>query len=209
MEFEGKAIDAIIFDLGGVILNIDYELPVRNFEKLGVRNFQQYYSQAAQTGLFDNFETGKINTAEFLKQVGLATGSLLDDDAITEAWNSILLDLPAHRLQLLQKIAEHHRIFLLSNTNEMHISSVNEYLQREYGISSLNPYFEKVYYSYEVGMRKPDAEVFEFVLRDAGLNAGSTLFIDDSVQHIEGARGVGLNAYHLTSELADFLEGKL
>jgi putative hydrolase of the HAD superfamily len=119
-----------------------------------------------------------------------------------------LLDLPEERLFSLEKSAENHRIFLLSNTNEIHINEFNRYLLETYRLPSLEPFFEKLYLSYEVGLRKPDTQIFEHVLADAALRPESTLFIDDSIQHIQAAAELGINTYHLQKEdVCDFLEG--
>jgi HAD superfamily hydrolase (TIGR01549 family) len=172
MIHEGQHVDAIIFDLGGVILNIDYQLPVKAFRKLGIED--------------------------------------VSDDQIVDAWNSILLDLPEQRLFTLEKAAENHRIFLLSNTNDLHIESFNRYLLDEFQLPSLEPFFEQLYLSYEVGLRKPDPRIFEYVLQDAGLDPQNTLFIDDSIQHIQSANELGILTHHLVKEdLIAFLEDKL
>ncbi len=187
----------IIFDLGGVILNIDYQLAVKAFSNLGVSNFDELYSQAHQNKLFDLFEKGQILSADFRNEIRNYCNKNLEDAAIDRAWNAMLLDLPAERLKLLVSLKKTHRTFLLSNTNEIHIDSVNAYLKKAYGITELSGYFEKLYLSYKVGMRKPDAEIFELVFAENNLNLRETLFIDDSIQHIEGAKRVGIQTYWL------------
>ncbi|MEZ5172307.1 MAG: HAD family phosphatase [Bacteroidia bacterium] len=210
MIFEGQHINAIIFDLGGVILNIDYQLPVKAFKKLGIDDFASHFSQAAQSSLLDDYETGKISSEEFLEAIRTLVKPEFGDREIIQAWNSILLDLPENRLFTLEKAAENHRIFLLSNTNDLHIQEFNSYLLEEHNIPSLEPFFESLYLSYEVGLRKPDRRIFEYVLQDAGLDPQSTLFIDDSVQHIQSAAELGINTYLLKDEeLSDFLDEKL
>lgn len=210
MIFEGQHINAIIFDLGGVILNIDYQLPVKAFKKLGIDDFSSHFSQAAQSSLLDDYETGKISSEEFLNEIRTFVRPEFGDREIIQAWNSILLDLPENRLFTLEKAAENHRIFLLSNTNDLHIQEFNAYLLEEHNLPSLEPFFESLYLSYEVGLRKPDRRIFEYVLQDAGLDPQSTLFIDDSVQHIQSAAELGINTYLLKDEeLSDFLDEKL
>jgi FMN phosphatase YigB (HAD superfamily) len=187
----------IIFDLGGVILNIDYQLAAKAFERLGVENFDELYSQANQNKLFDLLEKGKISAAEFRNGIRAHCRKDLSDQQIDAAWNSMLLDLPEERLQLLASLKKTHRLFLLSNTNEIHMDFINHYLQRTYGISDLSGYFEKMYLSYEVGMRKPDAEIFEFVLSQNKLAPSQTLFIEDSIQHIETAKRLSIQTHWL------------
>ncbi|MEX1189061.1 MAG: HAD family phosphatase [Bacteroidia bacterium] len=207
MIYNGQLINSIIFDLGGVILNIDYQMPVKAFKKLGIDDFSAHFSQKAQSRLLDDYETGKISSEEFLDVLRNLVKPDTSDLEIIQAWNSILLDLPEQRLFTLEKAAENHRIFLLSNTNDLHIEEFNEYLLDEHNIPSLEPFFEALYLSYEIGLRKPDPRIFEYVLQDADLDPQTTLFIDDSIQHIASASELGLITHHLQNEdLTDFLE---
>ncbi len=197
----------IIFDLGGVILNIDYRLTIQAFGKLGFTNFEDRYSQAVQSGLFDLYERGEISSAQFRNEIRRAFKSRVTDEAIDLAWNAMLLDLPISRISLLERISESKRIALLSNTNEIHIEAFGKQLN-ELGVSErFGGLFERIHYSFEVGMRKPEARIFEHVLARHGFLAAETLFIDDSVQHIEGARAVGINTYHLRVDRGETIEG--
>lgn len=210
MIYQNQHIEAIVFDLGGVILNIDYQLPVKAFKALGIDDFSKHFSQASQTALLDDYETGRISSEAFIAEVSKFVKPGTTEDQIRAAWNSILLDLPEQRLFSIEKAAENHRIFLLSNTNEIHIEEFNRYLLQTHRLPSLEPFFEKLYLSYEVGLRKPDAQIFEHVLSDAALKPESTLFIDDSVQHIQAASNLGILTYHLQQEdICQFLEEKL
>lgn len=210
MIFEGQHIDAIIFDLGGVILNIDYQLPIKAFQKLGINDFASHFSQASQSGLLDDYETGAISSEDFIHELRRYVKPETTDKQIIDAWNSILLDLPEERLFILEKAAENHRIFLLSNTNDIHIQEFNSYLLDEHNLPSLEPFFEQLYLSYEVGLRKPDKRIFEYVLQDAGLEPSSTLFIDDSIQHIQAASELGIVTHLLKGQdLAELLDNKL
>lgn len=190
----------IIFDLGGVLLNIDYSLTTKAFSTLGLGNFNDLFSKATQSQLFDLYEKGLISSDEFRKRIKTYFDKPIDDGTIDDAWNSMLLDFPTHRFDLLKKTKATHRTFLLSNTNDIHINKFSEYLQRDFGMTDLSDYFEKVYLSYKVGMRKPDAEIFEMVLAENGLKAEETLFIDDSDQHIEGAKKLGIQTHWLNLE---------
>ena len=210
MIYENQTIDTIIFDVGGVILNIDYQLPVKAFKKLGIENFNELFSQASQSNLFNDYETGEISSDDFIKEIKKYLPQNTSDEAIINAWNSILLDLPEERLFSLEKAAENHRIFLLSNTNALHIDSFNQYLINNLQLPSLEPFFETLYLSYEIGLRKPDLRIFEYVLQDAGLTPERTLFIDDSIQHIQAASELGILTKHLVNEdITTFLEGKI
>jgi putative hydrolase of the HAD superfamily len=190
-------IENIIFDLGGVILNIDYQKTIEAFKKLGIENFDEIYSQARQTRLFDEIETGKISPETFLKELQQYIPHV-DTEDIRRAWNAMLLDLPPQRWNLLEKLGKQYRIFLLSNTNEIHYTEYQNYIARTYH-KNFNNLFEKAYYSHLIGFRKPDEECFRFVINDAGLIPEKTLFLDDSIQHIEGARKTGLNSIHVNN----------
>ena len=190
----------IIFDFGGVVLNLDYQLTIEAFKKLGLPNFDANYTQLAQTALFDNFERGEIAPEEFRKGLKEVFGKPITDEELDLAWNAMLLDLPIERLHLLNRIAKTQKIVLLSNTNEIHVQAFESDLKMEHGQNDLSDYFQTVYYSCRVRMRKPESRIFQHVLDSEGFNPSETLFIDDSPQHIEGAEKVGLNAYHLRAD---------
>ena len=187
----------IIFDLGGVLLNIDYQATINAFKKLGVKDFDALFTQAAQHQLFDRMDKGEVSPPSFREELRRLSGLDISDSEIDIAWNAMLLDLPAKRLALLERVGKNYRTFLLSNTNSIHYPAYMDYLNRHYGIADLAALFEKQYLSFEIGMRKPDREIFEYVLADQGLDAGETMFIDDSFQHVEGARNAGLHAVWL------------
>ena len=187
----------IIFDLGGVILNLDYQLTSKAFEQLGVDDFDNYYSKKEQTSLFNSFEKGLISTKDFIKSAKhLFTHNLAENDIVV-AWNSMLLDLPEHRLTLLQELKKNSRLFLLSNTNEIHITFFENEMKKKQQLERFYGSFEKIYYSSRIGLRKPDLRCFEYVLKENNLLAEETLFIDDSIQHIDSATELGLKTYHL------------
>jgi epoxide hydrolase-like predicted phosphatase len=186
----------IIFDLGGVLLNINYQLTEQAFIKLGISDFPALYSQAQQSDLFDKFETGRVSQAEFLAVLQQLAGIPLTDAQIIDAWNAMLLDLPLRRLQLLQQLRAYHDLILLSNTNEIHETAFNKIVTEARGMS-LAAFFDKVYLSHRVGMRKPDTEIFQRILEENGFKPEHTLFIDDSIQHIEGAKSLGIQTIHM------------
>jgi putative hydrolase of the HAD superfamily len=189
-------IDTIIFDFGGVLINIDYHLPPKAFKALGVEDFDRMYSKAGQSGLFDALEKGTISETHFYDEIRKISEKPLTDEAIKNAWNSILLDLPFRRLEMLAMLRKRYRVYLLSNTNIIHINAIQDSLSRSYGIDRLDSYFDKIFLSYEIGMRKPDVEIFKHVISTEGLQADKTLFIEDSPQHIEGAMKAGLHCIH-------------
>lgn len=196
-----QGIKHIIFDLGGVILNIDYQRPIEEFKKLGIKNVDTLYSKKSQTKLFDLLETGKIDENEFVAQIQNLAGIPLSHADIINAWNSILLDYPLRRLQILQQLQLHFNLFLLSNTNEIHEKAFNALLYETCGFPSLGVFFDKVYLSHRVGLRKPDPAIFQLVLNENNLNPSETLFIDDSHQHIESAKALGIQTIHMKDDM--------
>ncbi len=187
----------IIFDLGGVLLNLDYSATERAFEALGIPDFRQRFSQLRQDHFFDEWETGKLSTEAFIDGLRGAGGKHLGTEQIIDAWNAMLLDFPLRRLQILQQLRLRYELFLLSNTNEIHEEAFNKRLQEVCGWNSLGHFFEKIYFSHRVGLRKPGKEIFERILSDNGLKAAETLFIDDSPQHIETAKSLGFQTIFL------------
>ena len=181
----------ILFDLGGVLYHIDYELTIKAFEKLGIKNFHYHFSQQKQNNLFVRLETGKISARDFIKDMKVLLPYCTREEIIN-AWNALLIGIPQENIQLLKDLSKQYRLFLLSNTNTIHIERINEQLSDAYGLKNFHPLFDKVYLSHEIGMRKPNQETFEWVLADAGILAQQTLFIEDSIQHIESASAIGI-----------------
>ena len=192
-----EGIKNIIFDLGGVILNIDYTLPIKAFKSLGVTDFDEMYSKKQQLDFFDQLETGQIATNEFVQEIQKHCKTPLHESDIINAWNSIILDFPLRRLQILQQLQLHFNTFLLSNTNEIHEKAFNQVLQQTCGYPTLAVFFDKTYLSHRIGIRKPDKAAFELILNDNQLKPDETLFIDDSIQHIEAAAALGLKTIHM------------
>ncbi|MDB5264034.1 MAG: family hydrolase [Adhaeribacter sp.] len=199
MQLNG--IKNIIFDLGGVIINIRFQLALDAFQKLSKSGKVLEFTQQQQSELFDAYETGRISDAEF--RAGLREHYEVEasDTEIDAAWNALLLDIPAERIQLLQELGKKYRLFLLSNTNAIHLVRFSQLVADNFTIPSLDSLFEKTYYSHLIGQRKPDAIVFEQILAQNNLEAAETLFVDDSIQHIEGANKVGLKTLFLAPPL--------
>jgi putative hydrolase of the HAD superfamily len=189
--------EAIIFDLGGVLINLDYQLTSKAFIDLGLTDFDATYSQLQQTDLFDRFETGAISSFHFINRLLDQLPQGTSGNKVVHAWNAMILDFPEERLLWLLKMKQCYRIFLLSNTNTLHMEAVRRSLERTIGHQRLEDYFEQVYLSCEMGLRKPNPEIFSRVCDEQGLNPATTVFIDDSPQHVEGAASIGLQALHL------------
>ena len=187
----------IIFDLGNVILNIDYARTIDAFKALGAVDFERLYTPLVQKRFIDDMDKGLITPSEFREFLRLEAPVLrnVDDADIDAAWNAMLLDLPKKRLDILAEMKNNYRTFLLSNTNEIHVARFDEIVAGVVPGKRMIDFFEKVYYSNETGMRKPDAEIYELVLAENGLLSAETLFIDDLQANIDGARKVGLQTF--------------
>ena len=190
-------IKAIIFDFGGVILNIDYNKTYKAFTNLGVKNFDEMYSQKNANPLFHDLEEGKINEEEFYNAFKRSTQLPLTDQQIKTAWNAMLMHYRKEALQTLSAIRHKYKLYLLSNTNIIHYKEFNKIFEDQIGSGSINDYFDKAYYSHEIKNRKPDKEAYEYVLKDNNLSASETLFIDDSIQNIDAAKALGLQTIFL------------
>lgn len=188
----------IILDYGNVLFDIDFATLRQSFIDLGIEDVDKFYGHRAQHALFDAFDKGIITAAQFRNEVRKAAGnSELSDDAVDNGWNSLLIGVRPGHHELLLRLKTRYRTFLLSNNNEIHYNWIMAYLNREFGLQGNSGLFEKDYYSHLMGMRKPDKEIFEFVLDTHGLNPAQTLFVDDSPQHIETANALGLRAHLL------------
>ena len=192
-------IDTIIFDFGDIFINLDKEATPAALKKLGLK---EWNSNLDAMNL--EFEKGKISEIEFILgfQNYIPNASILE---IREAWNAILLDFPLYRLEFLQMLSQKYRLFLLSNTDSIHI----ERFQHKAGISFYRDFyqcFEKVYFSFELGMRKPDPAIFESVIKEHNLLPKNTLFVDDNLQNIESAEKLGLQVWHLQKGEEDVID---
>jgi putative hydrolase of the HAD superfamily len=188
----------IILDLGGVILNIDYHRPVAAFEKLGAPGMEKVFSQAFQIDILNQFEVGAIDAPTFrasLKKI--LNIPQVSDEAFDQAWNSVLLDFSKAALDFIATLKPKYKVFLLSNTNEINLKKIFEEMISQTYFEGL---FDEAYYSCRLHDRKPNPSIFQKILKRHGLKPAETVFVDDSAQHIEGARSVGIHAIHLTPD---------
>lgn len=198
----------IIFDYGNVIFRIDFRRAQQSFVELGIKNVEEFFSHSGHHPIFNEFEKGLISPAEFRDGIRkLANHPSLSDTEIDNAWNSLLIGVPAGNHEVLLAAKSKYRTFLLSNNNQIHYEWIMDYLNREHGLTSNEVFFEKDYYSHLMGMRKPDANIFEYVIEKHDLNVSETLFIDDSPQHLSTGASLGLSTHLLTAEqsLPEFL----
>jgi putative hydrolase of the HAD superfamily len=187
----------LIFDLGGIIINIDFQLTFEAFAKASGKDVLSIVKKFEEEKIFARFEKGDYPERELRLLINKELNISLSDEAINRAWNALLMDIPGERIDMLKELAESHKLFLLSNTNSIHIDAVNRILYETRGIENLDLLFERVYYSYEIKMAKPDVKIYEFVLKENGLDPSETLFIDDNADNIKGAAEAGLKTLHI------------
>lgn len=187
----------IIFDFGGVLLNIDYMLTEKAFIELGVSNFATLYNQHKASDLFEQLETGKISPDDFYNHFRAISKTNVTNEQIKDAWNAMLLDLPIERIEWLQKIKNKYNIFLYSNTNQIHYDCFINTLNKNLPNNFFETLFIKTYYSHSCGFRKPYPESYLKIIEEQQLNKAETLFIDDTLINIEGAKIAGLQTIHI------------
>jgi len=191
-----KGIRNIIFDLGGVLLNIDPKKTIEAFGQLGMEQLIGEKGLTYDHDVFYLMEQGKITQEEFRNGVReLLTGEVTDDQ-IDTAWTAMLLDFPKVRVELVQKLRNEFNIYLFSNTNAIHVLKYQDIFRKQHGfeVSSL---FEKDFHSNEIGFRKPSSDSFQEIIRLSGINPEESLFVDDSLLNVEGAIACGLKGYWL------------
>jgi putative hydrolase of the HAD superfamily len=192
-----QGIKNIIFDLGGVILNIDIKLTKEAFVDLGIKDFSQYFGHGFADSFFKDYEIGKISDEKFIDNLRKLGNLSAPDSVIIKAWDALLLDFPPKRIELLKKLKNKYRIFLFSNTNSLHTKTFRKIYQDTFDNEKLDDHFEKAYYSQLLGMRKPELESYRYIIKENNLQPEETLFIDDALINIKGANEVGLKGYFL------------
>ncbi len=187
----------IIFDLGGVIMNIDVKRTQKAFTEMGVKNINDYFGHGFAASFFKDHESGKISDEVFIQKIKEAVKLDIPDDQVIAAWNALLIDFPAERIQLLEEIRKKYRIFLFSNTNAIHMDRFMEIYRNSYPSRELDDHFEHAYYSHIMGHRKPDKSGFEIIIRENRLDPDKTLFVDDAFINVAGAIKSGLKGLYL------------
>lgn len=191
-----RNIKNIVFDLGGVILNIDPSLTTEAFAQLGYKDFPTVYTKFSQAKLFDHFELGKITPDEFRNHIKSGLDESITTKQIDEAWNKLILDFPDERINMIQKLKSRYRLFLLSNTNKIHYDFYTRSYRSKY-VFNFSALFEKAYYSFAVNMRKPDETIFKLVIKENNLLPEETLFIDDTEINVKAAVELGMKGVWL------------
>ncbi len=187
----------IIFDLGGVLLNLDVSKTHEAFSKLSGIKTVEIYNMLAESSLFLDYEKGLLSDSDFRNEVSRALSIHCSDEIFDNAWNAMLGDLPKPRINLLYALKKEYPVFLLSNTNNIHLTNFSEKAKKINNGSPLDDCFTKAYYSHLLKMRKPDAEIFEHVLSQHNLDPQQTIFLDDNLFNLEGANKLGIKTFHV------------
>jgi glucose-1-phosphatase len=183
---------AVIFDFGNVIINIELQRIYNTFAKFTSKSPAYIEKRLEEDQIFRRYESGQFNDEEFREVIRQTLGFPLSDKEIDTSWNAILLDIPTDRIELIKNIRLKFPIYLLSNTNNIHIEASNLYLKKQHSIENLDLLFDKVFLSYQMGMWKPDVEIYHTVLKQIKLQPHEALFLDDNLKNIESAKAIGM-----------------
>jgi HAD superfamily hydrolase (TIGR01549 family) len=192
-----KNIKNIILDLGRVILEINLDNTINTFKEFGFPQLDELDIVFSKFPYFRQFELGFISPEQFLSEVRKMSDKVPSNEIIEKAWNSMIGGFFKGSVPLIQRLGKKYRMFLLSNTNAIHEKEYNNRLKKDHGIENLTELFEKVYYSHDLHLSKPDPGIFKYVLKRHGLVPEETLFVDDVLIHIESASKLGIKTFHL------------
>ncbi|WP_299578393.1 HAD family phosphatase [uncultured Sunxiuqinia sp.] len=194
-----QEVNNIIFDLGGVLLHIDAQRSIKAFESLGLTNAINHGGWGYQHEVFLQMEKGLLSDEQFRNGIRELLPEPASDEAIDKAWCAMIIDFSDDRINLLHELKKSYKLYLFSNTNNIHLNHFQTLFQQRFGFP-ISDLFENDYYSHVLNQRKPSVESFQTVLNHAGLNPQETLFIDDSKENTLGAEKAGMHAVHLTME---------
>jgi putative hydrolase of the HAD superfamily len=197
MKVDLTNIKNIIFDLGNVLLNLDFDASIKAFQKLGSNGEMLDHKNAYADPIFYQLEIGKVAPKEFRNKVReILNYKNATDTQIDEAWYAMILDIPAKRVEAVKRLTKNHKVFLFSNTNQIHIDNLLNEFKAAHGFD-FPTLFETAFYSHEIHERKPDLSSFEKVIKLSGVNPQETLFVDDLEKNIIGAENAGLKTLWL------------
>ena len=190
-------IDTIIVDLGNVIIDIDYDTMVAEFGKIASRDFSEIVSYTQQDNVFNLFEKGQISVPDFRSALRKYLHDHITDEQIDAAWNAILHKYPAEKFDLLKRLRGKYKIYALSNINQIHLDDIDRYVAPFFGVADMRSYFDHAYYSHEMGLRKPEPEIYQAVIDHGGIDPAHTLFIDDKAENTAAAEALGFRVHQL------------
>ena len=189
-----KNINTLIFDFGGVIINLDKARCIRSFKELGFIDIDRYLGDFIQSGIFLKLEKGELSPDEFRSEIKKLIPEKVTDEQINKAWNSFLAGIPTEKMDMLLELKKKFKLLLLSNTNSIHKECYQEIFIHYNGLP-MSAYFDKMYVSYEMGLVKPDPLIFQKLISDSGITPSECLFLDDGVKNIEAGQEAGFQTY--------------
>ncbi|MCR9066011.1 MAG: HAD family phosphatase [Cytophagales bacterium] len=201
-----KEYKAVLLDFGNVIINIDPELTLKAFAEISGKPIDRIRQKITESQLFRRYETGLFEDEEFREIVRQTIGFPFSEHEVDKAWNSLFLNVPHERINLLLDIRSKYPLYLLSNTNNIHIEYCNRYFQKQFGIKTVASLFDKAFYSYEIGLWKPDEDIYKEVLKDIKMQPEEVLFIDDNELNIASAQSMGFQTIHHNPETRDLTD---
>jgi len=186
-----STIKNIVFDLGGVILDLDRSCAVRRFEELGIANAEELLDPYEQTDVFLELETGRIDMSGFCDTLSRYAGKALSEEAVRHAWMGFIVDVSQEKLDYILELRKKYKVYMLSNTNPVIMGWARTAAFTPAG-RPITDYFDKIYTSYEIGITKPDIRIFEYMLDDSRMIPEETLFVDDGAKNITAGRSLGM-----------------
>jgi len=186
---------ALLFDLGGVIYHIDPELTAKLFQKKIGDNYFQFLTTAEKEDIFNKFEIGEVSSEYFLTRLSEISEGKLTKDDVFSIWNKMIVNIPTQHLVSLKRLSLEKPIYLLSNTNSIHVDFINRQLKNIGMYDLYHQVFTKIYYSYQIKARKPHKEAFEYVLNDCGLKPQEICFLDDKQENIDSAKNAKIDSF--------------
>lgn len=201
-----KGIECVIFDFGEVLIELDYPRVISGFSKVANRNKEEIHEMVVTAPLLKEFEVNQLTPTEFRAGVNNLLGTSLEDGTFDQIWNSMLKNLPAERMELLEEVSTQYQTYMLSNSNVIHEEAYNKMILEVTGRPNLHALVNKAYFSQNMGLRKPNKECYEYVIADIGKDPSKMLFLDDRLDNIEGAQKCGLNTVHVTNAEKQLME---
>jgi putative hydrolase of the HAD superfamily len=189
--------DTLIFDLGEVIISLDFDAVIGGFVECSTKSKEEIQGLISDSEILHHYETGKTPNEVFIQACKDVLELDMNDQEFIEIWNRMLLDIPVEKVNILQRLKKSHQVLILSNTNSLHMDRFDEMMQQINGKATLGEIVHKAYYSHEMGLRKPDPEIYQALINENQLDPARTLFFDDKEENIQSAQTVGIHGVQI------------
>lgn len=191
-------VDFLIFDLGNVIVDIDYQHSLELIKKELPENHHDKTELFYLTDFHKKYEKGEIDSAKFRNEVRTYFEQDWSDEKVDDLWNSLLKEIPRERIDLISRLKDNYKLGILSNTNEIHIDAVYKMLNQNFALENFDSLFNHVFLSHEMGLSKPSAEIYHNMVNQLGTKPERVVFFDDLEANVNGAASIGIHAVHVT-----------